>query len=306
MPSARSTLAIVAALVYGTSVLAMPIENSYDLAERDYSDVAELDARMYDMDLEEYYVREGGATPAVATAPTTPVHVHHKHKGHHHNPSHKSLHSHVTEEPSTPSPDTATSKLSTREPKGGRGHGGKGRKGRGRKGKGRKGKGGAPPTDAAATPADASAEPPTTRNLEADDEMLSARESRGGKGRGGKGFKGRGRKGKGRKGKGGKGKGGAPPADAAAAPAEPDASPAEAPAARDISDSNEMLSARDGGGKSHHDIPGLHVKLVSTPVHWMQGADVIIHPSISKDAKQVHFPDNHSQHHPHLRTKSSK
>jgi len=64
MPSARSTLAIVAALVYGTSVLALPLENSSDLVERD-NDVAELDARMYDMGLEEYYVREGGATSPV-------------------------------------------------------------------------------------------------------------------------------------------------------------------------------------------------------------------------------------------------
>lgn len=247
MPSARSTLAIVAAaLVYGTSVLAVPTENSYDLAERDYSDVAELDARMYDMDLEEYYVREGEATPAVATAPTTPVHAH-KHKGHHHKPGYKSLrsYSHVTP---PPSPYTATSKLSTREPKHGKGRGGKGRKGRGRKGKGHKGKkGGAPPAEAAAAPADSYAEPPAARDLEADDEMLSAREPKGGKGRGGKGRRHRGHKG--HKGKGRKAKGGAPPAEAAAAPAD---APAEAPAARDVADADEMISAREPkSGKRH-------------------------------------------------------
>jgi len=245
MPSARSTLAIVAAaLVYGTSVLAVSTENSYDLAERDYSDVAELDARMYDMDLEEYYVREGEATPAVATAPTTPAHAH-KHKGHHHKPGYKSLHSYSHVTPPA-SPYTATSKLSTREPKRGKGHG-KGRKWRGRKGKGYKGKkGGAAPAEAAAAPADASAEPPAARDLEADDEMLSAREPKGGKGRGGKGRR---HRHKGHKGKGRKSKGGAPPAEAAAAPAE---APAEAPATREIVDDEEMISAREPkGGKRH-------------------------------------------------------
>jgi len=177
MPSARSTVAIAAALVYGTSVLAMPMRSSYDLAERDYSDVAELYARIYEMDLEGYYVREGGATPAVAMAPTTP---HHKHKGHHQEPGHKRLHSHVTKEPTTPSPDTATSKLSAREPKGGRGRGGKGRKGRGRKGKGRKGRGGTPPTDATTAPSDASpAEAPTERDIADTDDMLFARDKGG-------------------------------------------------------------------------------------------------------------------------------
>jgi len=230
MPSVRSTLAVVAALVYGTSVLALPLENSYDLIERDYSDVAELDNRMYDMDVEEYYVREGGATPAVATTPTPTSGgsvPHHRHKGHHRH-GHKALHSHVTKEGTTSSPDTATSKLSTREPKGGKGRG-RGRKGRGRKGKGRKGKGGVPAADAAGTPADPSAaEAPAAREVA--DEILSVREPKGGKG---KGRKGKGHKGKSRKG--GKGK------KAATRPVEADSSAAEPPTARSFNQQGPSL-----------------------------------------------------------------
>lgn len=189
MPSARSTLALVAALAYGASVMAMPMQNSYDLVERDYDDLAELDARMYDTDIEEYYVRDV-TTPAVAAptpdatteaspAATSGVPTHHKgphhhgHKDKHHHKHHSHGQKHGKEgevAPTTttdslsapaPSPDAANSKLSAREPRGGKGR--RGNKGRGKKGRGRKGRkhgkgrrGGKRATAAA----EASAEPP--------------------------------------------------------------------------------------------------------------------------------------------------
>jgi len=178
MLSLRFTLSVVAALVYGTSALALPLENSYDVVERDYNDLAELDARIYDMNLEEYYVREGEATPPVAIVPTK----------------------------------DGVPALSTRQPKDGKGRKGKkGQKGKGQKGKGKKG--GAPPSKAAAALVDASAiQAHAARDLEVNDEVLSVRvnESKGGQGgksKGkGKGQKGKGKGGKGKKGKGGKGK----------------------------------------------------------------------------------------------------
>lgn len=183
MPSARSTLALVAAFAYGASVMAMPMQNSYDLVERDYDDLAELDARMYDTDIEEYYVRDV-TTPAVAAptpdaaaaappAATSGVSTHHhKHKHPHHKHPHHKHHSQkhgkkgevspttTTDSLAAPAPssDAANSKLVAREPRGGKGRGGK--KGRGRKGrkhgKGRRGGKGGKRAKAAA---EASAEP---------------------------------------------------------------------------------------------------------------------------------------------------
>jgi hypothetical protein len=62
MPSKSTTLALVACLAYGSVVLSLPMQNSFDLAERDYD---ELDARMYD--IEEFDARDvtPPASPAV-------------------------------------------------------------------------------------------------------------------------------------------------------------------------------------------------------------------------------------------------
>jgi len=187
MPSARSTLALVAALAYGTSVLAMPMQNSYDLVERDYDDLAELDARMYDTDVEENYVRDvttsAAASTTVPAVPTNSGVSTHHHKGsHRHSHGHKHLHKHLQNSHKahgkkgavaptttgslsapTPSPEAANSKLVAREPRGGKGGKGRGGKRGGRGGKGRKrggkghrgGKGG----KRAKAAAEASAEP---------------------------------------------------------------------------------------------------------------------------------------------------
>jgi len=188
MPSARSTLALVAALAYGTSVLAMPMQNSYDLVERDYDDLAELDARMYDTDVEENYVRDVTTSAAASTTvPAVPTHsgvsTHHHKGSHRHSHGQKHLQKHLhnghkahgkksgvaptaTGSLSAPtqSPDAANSKLVAREPRGGKGGKGRGGKRGGRGGKGRKhggkghrgGKGG----KRAKAAAEASAEPP--------------------------------------------------------------------------------------------------------------------------------------------------
>jgi len=190
MPSARSTLALVAALAYGASVLAMPMQNSYDLVERDYDDLAELDARMYDTDVEEYYARDvttsAVAAAASTTVPAVPtnsgVSTHHHKGSHRHSHGHKQLHKHLQNNHKahgkkgavaptttgslfapTPSPDAANSKLVAREPRGGKGGKGRGGKRGGHGGKGRKhggkghrgGKGG----KRAKAAAEASAEP---------------------------------------------------------------------------------------------------------------------------------------------------
>jgi len=153
MPSARSTLTLVAALAYGISVMAMPMQDSYDLVERDYSDLAELDARMHDTDIEEYYLRDVTTPPVAAPVPppdSSVVSTHHHHKGsHRHSHGHKQHHKHhhgdnagnkgevapttTTDSLSAPipSPDAANSKLSAREPR--RGKGGKRGRGKGRR-----------------------------------------------------------------------------------------------------------------------------------------------------------------------------
>jgi hypothetical protein len=95
MPS-TSTLALVAVLAYGGAVMSLPMQNSYDLVERNYED---LDARMYDMDLEDYEARElsgdiPAATSTEATATSTDTKKHHSHhgKGHHHHGNHHKHH----------------------------------------------------------------------------------------------------------------------------------------------------------------------------------------------------------------------
>jgi len=84
MPS-TSTLAIVAALAYGGVVMSMPMQNSYsyDLVQRNDED---LDARMYDMGLEDYDAREVPADTAATSAEGVPSEAHHgrKHRNHHH------------------------------------------------------------------------------------------------------------------------------------------------------------------------------------------------------------------------------
>jgi len=249
MPSARSTLALVAALAYGTSVMAMPMQNSNDLVERDYSDIAELDARMYDMDIEEYYVRDATTPDATTTAApasqTSGASTHHHKGSHHHGHKHHGHKAHgkkggvaptTTNSVSAPTPssDAANSKLFAREPRGGRGgkHGGGKHRGHGRKHKEASAGGDAP-----------AAEPVAERDLFDDaDSELSAREPRGGRGgkHGGGKHRGHGRKHK-------------------EASAGGDAPAAEPVAERDFFDDAEFeLSAREprggrggkrGGGK---------------------------------------------------------
>lgn len=73
MPS-KITLALVACVAYRTaSVMALPLQNSYDLTERDYADVDSLEARMFDNDFEDFVVREVTAPPTADAPPVAAV-----------------------------------------------------------------------------------------------------------------------------------------------------------------------------------------------------------------------------------------
>jgi hypothetical protein len=69
MPS-KITLALFACVAYrAASVMAVPMQNSYDLTERDYADFAELEARMFDNDFEDFIARQTGAPPVTEAPP---------------------------------------------------------------------------------------------------------------------------------------------------------------------------------------------------------------------------------------------
>ncbi|KAF8162779.1 hypothetical protein B0H34DRAFT_671934 [Crassisporium funariophilum] len=91
MPSV-SNIALAAILAYTGSVMALPVQNTYGIVERDFAD---LETRIYIMDPEEFDARDVTAvatpatvvsnTDAAAPTPTTP----HKKKHHHHHHHHK-------------------------------------------------------------------------------------------------------------------------------------------------------------------------------------------------------------------------
>ncbi len=78
MPS-KIILALVACVAYrAASVMALPVQSSYDLAERDYAAVDGLEARVFDNNFEDFVVREviaptADALPGAAIPATDPV-----------------------------------------------------------------------------------------------------------------------------------------------------------------------------------------------------------------------------------------